>query len=85
MKYQYMTKKEKSVENTHKLHKNLKTYLHVQNGSLRRLGCHWGNAIQHRGSSNSKVFLGCMGTQILSIETKKNALGRKRPTITWSD
>ena len=31
MKNQYMTKKEKSFENTHKLYKNSKTYLDAQN------------------------------------------------------
>ena len=41
MKNQYMTKKEKSFENTHKLHKNSKTYLDVQNEFAPKLKLSW--------------------------------------------
>ena len=51
MKNQYMTQKKKSFENTHKLHTHSKTYLDVQN-ELAPF------AIQTRGCSSPKVFLG---------------------------
>ena len=41
MKNQYMTKKEKSFANTHKLHKNSKTYLDVQNKFAPKLKLSW--------------------------------------------
>ena len=41
MKNQYMTKKEKSFENTHKLHKNSKTQLDVQNEFAPKLELSW--------------------------------------------
>ena len=63
MKNQYMTKKEKYFKNTHKFHKNSKTYLDIQNeftpklsltcSLLLRPGC-------HGESSKRKVFL-CSG------------------------
>ena len=37
----YDTKKEKSFENTHKLHKNSKTYLDAQNEFLPKLKLSW--------------------------------------------
>ena len=41
MKYLYMTKKEKSFKNTHKFHKNSKTYLDVQNEFAPKLKLSW--------------------------------------------
>ena len=41
LKNQYMTKKEKSFENTHKLHKNSKSYLDVQNEFAPKLKLPW--------------------------------------------
>ena len=47
MKNQYMTQKKKNLSNTHKLHKNSKTYPDANlTCSLLRPGSHWGNAIQ---------------------------------------